>query len=117
MPEYQFEIQGYTKITVEADNSEAARMMLIEDESLYENKLMDDCYISDGEMMELKKLTLQDGEQIDIGADIELSVTITRHGDSLKIEGPVNCISTTAILTRSGLKLTRKYAKPLKTSQ
>lgn len=57
--------------------------------------------------MELKRLTLKDGEQIDIEADIELSVTITRHGDCLKIEGPVNCASTTAILTRSGLKLTK----------
>lgn len=57
--------------------------------------------------MKLKKLTLQDGESIRIGADLVLSVCITRHGDVLKIEGPVNCASTTAILTRSGLKLTR----------
>ena len=49
MPEYEFEIQGFTKITVEADNAEAARMMLIEDESLYEGKIMEDIYISDGE--------------------------------------------------------------------
>jgi hypothetical protein len=59
-------------------------------------------------MMELKKLTLKDGEQIRIVADIELSVLITRHGDKLKLEGPFNCASTTATLTRSGLKLTDK---------
>lgn len=58
--------------------------------------------------MELKKLTLQDGESIRIGADLELSVRITRHGDNLKIEGPFNCADTTAILTREGLKLTEK---------
>ena len=58
-------------------------------------------------MMELKKLTLKDGEQIRIVADPELSVLITRHGDKLKLEGPLNCAETTAILTRSGLKLTR----------
>jgi len=58
--------------------------------------------------MELKKLTLQDGESIRIGADLELSVLITRHGDTLKIAGPFNCADTTAILTREGLKLTRK---------
>lgn len=49
MLEYMFEIQGYTKMTVEADNAEAARMMLIEDESLYEGEIMEDVYISDGE--------------------------------------------------------------------
>ena len=53
MPEYKFEIQGYTKITVEADNAEAARMMLIEDESLYEEEIMSDCYISDGEEVKM----------------------------------------------------------------
>ena len=58
--------------------------------------------------MELKKLNLKDGEQIKIGADLELSIIITRYGDKLKIEGPHNCLSETAILTRSGLKLTRK---------
>jgi flagellar assembly factor FliW len=49
MPEYEFEIQGYTKVTVEADNAEAARMMLIVDQSLYEEEIMRDCGISDGE--------------------------------------------------------------------
>ena len=58
--------------------------------------------------MELKKLTLKDGEQIRIVADLELSVLITRHGDKLKLEGPFNCTETTAILIRSGLKLTRE---------
>ena len=58
--------------------------------------------------MELKRLTLKDGEQIRIVADLELSVLITRHGDKLKLEGPFNCTETTAILTRSGLKLTRE---------
>ena len=57
--------------------------------------------------MELRRLNLKDGEQIAIGADIELSITITRCGDKLKIEGPYNGLSETAILTRSGLKLTR----------
>lgn len=58
--------------------------------------------------MELKKLTLQDGEQIRIGADTELSVWLTRYGDSLRIEGPFNNRSTTAILTRDGLQTTMK---------
>ena len=58
--------------------------------------------------MELKKLTLRDGESIRIGADLELSVRSTRHGDKLKIEGPLNCAETTAILTYEGLKLTRE---------
>lgn len=49
MPEYEFEIQGFTKIIVEADNAEAARMMLLEDDQLYETELVNDCYISDGE--------------------------------------------------------------------
>lgn len=49
MPEYMFEIQGYARVEIEADNAEAARMMLIEDESLYEGKIMEDIYISDGE--------------------------------------------------------------------
>ena len=58
--------------------------------------------------MELKRLTLKDGEQIRIVADLELSVLITRHGDKLKLEGPFNCTETTAILSRLGLKLTRE---------
>ena len=51
MPEYKFEIQGYTKVTIEADNAEAARMMLMEDPDLYEEGIMEDCYISDGEVV------------------------------------------------------------------
>lgn len=58
--------------------------------------------------MELRRLTLQDGEYIRIGADLELSVRITRHGDTLKLEGPFNNDDTTAILSRSGLKITRE---------
>ena len=58
--------------------------------------------------MELNRLTLQDGEQIKIQADLELSIRITRYGDKLKIEGPFNCEATTAILTRDGLKLTEE---------
>ena len=58
--------------------------------------------------MELKRLTLKDGEQIRIVVDLELSVFITRYGDKLKLEGPFNNAKTTAILTRSGLKLTEK---------
>lgn len=49
MKNYQFEIQAFTKVTVEANNAEEARMMLIVDKSLYEEELIDDCYISDGE--------------------------------------------------------------------
>lgn len=49
MPEYMFEIQGHARVEIEADNAEAARMMLIEDQSLYEDELMRDCGISDGE--------------------------------------------------------------------
>ncbi len=51
MTVYKFEIQGATEVTVEADSAEAARMMLIEDESLYEDKIMEDIYISDGEVV------------------------------------------------------------------
>jgi len=49
MPEYKFELQGFAKVTVEAANADEARMMLVEDESLYEGKILDDIYISDGE--------------------------------------------------------------------
>jgi len=52
MPEYKFEVQGYAKVTVEAANADEARMMLVEDESLYEGKIMEDIYISDGEEVE-----------------------------------------------------------------
>ena len=67
--------------------------------------------------MELKKLTLQDGEQIKIGVDSELSIMITRYGDKLKIEGPFNSSDTAAILTRSGLKITQNYTLLRKTPQ
>lgn len=49
MKEYKFEIQGFAKVTIEADNAEAARMMLIDDETLYEGEIMENIYISDGE--------------------------------------------------------------------
>ena len=49
MPEYKFTVQGFAEVEIEADNAEAARMMLIEEESLYEGKIMEDIYISDGE--------------------------------------------------------------------
>lgn len=55
MPEYKFTVQGFAEVTVEADNAEAARMMLIEDESLYEGKIMGDVYISDGEEVKCAK--------------------------------------------------------------
>ena len=51
MPEYKFTVQGFAEVEIEADNAEAARMMLIEDESLYEGKIMEDIYISDGEVV------------------------------------------------------------------
>ena len=57
--------------------------------------------------MELRKLNLKDGEQIKIGADCELSITITRYGDKLKIQGPAYSETSTAIMSREGLKLTR----------
>ena len=49
MPEYKFEIHGSAEVEIEADNAEAARMVLIEDKSLYEEEIMRDCGISDGE--------------------------------------------------------------------
>lgn len=49
MTQYKFEIQGYAKVTIEADSADEARMMLIEDQELYEGKIMENIYISDGE--------------------------------------------------------------------
>lgn len=56
--------------------------------------------------MNLSKLYLEDGEQIRIGIDREVCMWITRYGDKLKIEGPLNNTKSTAILSSDGLKLT-----------
>jgi len=56
--------------------------------------------------MNLNKLHLKDGEQIRIGIDREVCMWITRYGDKLKIEGPLNNTKSTAILSSGGLKLT-----------
>ena len=57
----------------------------------------------DGGMIEL-----EDRGHIRIGINNELSIIITRCGDTLKIEGPFNNKLTTAILTNDGLKTTMK---------
>ena len=49
MPNYQFEIQSLAKVIIESESAEAARMTLVENRSMYEEEIMDDCYISDGE--------------------------------------------------------------------
>ena len=58
--------------------------------------------------MELKRLTLKDGEQIRVGADLELSIIITRYGDKLRVDGPFNNNSVTALLSKDGFKITRQ---------
>ena len=45
---FEFEVQNCVRIKVKADNVEDARMMLVDDDSLYEREMMIDCYISDG---------------------------------------------------------------------
>lgn len=47
---YEFEIQAHTKIIIEANSAEEARMALVNDKTLYEEELMQDCYISEGEL-------------------------------------------------------------------
>ena len=56
MPNYQFEIQASANVIIEAESVEAARMALVEDRSLYEEELMEDCYISDGDDVKCMKL-------------------------------------------------------------
>ena len=56
--------------------------------------------------MNLRKLHLEDGEQIKIGVDREVCMWITRYGDKLKVEGPLNNMKSTAMLSKDGLKLT-----------
>lgn len=45
---YEFEVQNCVKVQVEANNKEEARMMLVDSPDLYQEKIMEDCYISDG---------------------------------------------------------------------
>ena len=47
---YEFEIQAHTKIIIEANSAEEARMELVDNKELYEEELMQDCYISKGEL-------------------------------------------------------------------
>ena len=47
---YEFEIQAHTKITIEANNAEEAQMALVNNKELYEEEIMQDCYISEGEL-------------------------------------------------------------------
>ena len=55
MPNYRFEIQASAKVIIEAESAEAARMELVDDRSLYEEELMEDCYISDGDEVKCLK--------------------------------------------------------------
>ena len=49
MPEYKFEIHGSTSVIIEGDTADEARMSLVNDQKIYSDVLLDDCYISDGE--------------------------------------------------------------------
>ena len=48
--DYEFEIQAHAKIIIEANSAEEARMALVNDKTLYEEEIMQDCYISEGEL-------------------------------------------------------------------
>lgn len=45
---FRFEIQSYIDIEIEADTADEARMILVNNRSIYEDKLAQDCYISNG---------------------------------------------------------------------
>ena len=50
MKKFKFEIQNCIEIEVSAESKEDARMMLVEDQSLYEDEMCgQSCWISDGE--------------------------------------------------------------------
>ena len=48
MKTYRFEIQKCININIEADDEIEARMILIDNPSLFQDKMIEDCYISDG---------------------------------------------------------------------
>jgi len=50
MAKYRFEIQNGISVDVEADNKEDARMKIIENLDDYAEKMIEDCYVSDGEL-------------------------------------------------------------------
>lgn len=49
---FEFEIQAYTKIIVEGDSKEEARMKLVDCDDLYYEELLEDPCISDGRLIE-----------------------------------------------------------------
>lgn len=55
MPNYQFEIQASAKVIIESESAEAARMPLVENKQLYEEEIMEDCYISPGDEVKCQK--------------------------------------------------------------
>ena len=48
MPKYRFEIQSGIDVFVDAEDKELARMKIIENLEGYADKLIQDCYVSDG---------------------------------------------------------------------
>lgn len=48
MAKFEFEVQNCVRVVVDANDVEEARMMLVDDDSLYEAEIMRDCYISNG---------------------------------------------------------------------
>ncbi len=49
MSKYKFEIQSCIGVVVEADSAEEARMILVDNPSLYKDDMIKDQYISGGE--------------------------------------------------------------------
>lgn len=45
---YEFEVQNCVKVQVEANSKDEARMILVDNPDLYQDKIMEDCCISDG---------------------------------------------------------------------
>jgi len=55
--------------------------------------------------MELRKLKLEDGEQIKIIGCDGVEMWITRYGHTLKIEGPLNKRKGKASISNDGMQL------------
>jgi len=54
MPEYIFEIQSLIKVKVEADNDVEDRMDIIEHLDRYADQMVNDPYVSGGELVKAK---------------------------------------------------------------
>jgi len=49
MPRYKFKIQACISFEIEADDEIQARMALVDNPTLFQDKMIEDCNISDGE--------------------------------------------------------------------